>query len=74
MGTVLVATIANPCADPRIELMVGVMPLLPVHEMVAEPRPRGMELKLDISAMTGTDSNATAEIAITPTATVRTLG
>ncbi len=74
LGTVPVATIVNPRADPRIELIVGVMPLVPVHEMLAEPRPRGMDLRLDISAMTGTDSNTRAVIAITPAAAVRTLG
>jgi hypothetical protein len=74
LGTVPVATIANPRADPPIELIVGVMPDLPVHEMVAEPRPRGMDLRLDNAAMTGIDRNTTAVIAITPTAAIRTLG
>jgi hypothetical protein len=73
LGTVPVATIANPRADPPIELIVGVIPDLPVHEMVAEPRPRGMDLRFDNAATTGIDSNTTAVIAITPTAAIRTL-
>lgn len=42
--------------------------------MVAEPRPRGMDVSLEKAATTGTDNNTTVATTITPKAAVRTLG
>jgi hypothetical protein len=52
-GTLSVAETDKPRALPSIEFTVGSIPPLSVHVIVAVPRPRGIVVNREISAMTG---------------------
>lgn len=52
-GTLSVAETGRPRALPTIEFTVGSIPPFPIHVIVAVPRPRGIVVNREISAMTG---------------------
>ena len=48
--------IANPLADPWMELTVGLSPLFPVHVIVAVPLPRGSVVRRTTIGLSGATS------------------
>lgn len=66
-----VAATEYPSAVPLIDLMVGLMPVVPVHVIVAVARPRGILVRRATRAPIDVEASATIVVPTTIVAAVR---